>query len=161
REFQLEVAGLAGAQLAILGMAPDARIRVTTDDLRELRVFVTLPRAELARLTQSVTPFALMVRDVEAGRGTCAPPGSRRLQPSQGEPHEPRELGCAAPAQGQRTRCLGGISDLLRGHLRRQRGSHLCGPIDAYRARGQRALSQGSRLQRAHLGRRAPGPARL
>jgi hypothetical protein len=64
-------------------MAPDARIRVTTDDLRELRVFVTLPRAELARLTQSVTPFALMVRDVEAGRGTLR---TTRFQKAATEP---------------------------------------------------------------------------
>jgi polyferredoxin len=83
REFELEVSGLAGAQLAILGMEPDARIRVATDDLRELRVFVTLPRAELARLTQSVTSFALMVRDVEAGRGTLR---ATRFQKSPTEP---------------------------------------------------------------------------
>jgi cytochrome c oxidase accessory protein FixG len=83
REFQLEVAGLAGAQLAILGMEPDAPIRVTTDDLRELRVFVTLSRAELARLTQSVTPFAFMVRDAEAGRATLR---STRFQKAPAEP---------------------------------------------------------------------------
>jgi cytochrome c oxidase accessory protein FixG len=70
RQFRLEVVGLAGAQLAILGMEPGAKVRVTTDDLRELRVFVTLARAELARLAQPVTPFALLVRDVESGHGT-------------------------------------------------------------------------------------------
>jgi len=87
REFQLEVAGLAGARLAILGMEPDARIRVTTDDLRELRVFVTLPRAEVARLAQSVTPFALMVRDAEAGRGTVR---TTRFQTAPTEPGRTR-----------------------------------------------------------------------
>ena len=87
REFQLEVAGLAGARLAILGMEPDARIRVTTDDLRELRVFVTLPRAEVARLSQSVTPFALMVRDAEAGRGTVR---TTRFQTAPTEPGRTR-----------------------------------------------------------------------
>jgi polyferredoxin len=83
REFQLEVEGLAGAQLAILGMEPGARIRVATDDLRELRVFITLPRAELARLPRSVTPFALMVRDVDAGRGTLR---TTRFQKAPAEP---------------------------------------------------------------------------
>src|SRR5262245_5183162 len=70
REFRLEVAGLAGAELAILGMEPDSRIRVSTDDLRELRVFVTVPRAELHRLAEPVTTFALWVRDADLGRGT-------------------------------------------------------------------------------------------
>ncbi|MBO0740738.1 MAG: cytochrome c oxidase accessory protein CcoG, partial [Hyphomicrobiaceae bacterium] len=83
REFQLEVAGLVGAQLAILGMEPDARIRVTTDDLRELRVFISVPRAELVRLAQSVTPFALVVRDVRAGRGTLR---TTRFQKAPAEP---------------------------------------------------------------------------
>ena len=43
REFSLETRGLPGARLAIVGMDAGAKIRVTTDDLRELRVLVTLP----------------------------------------------------------------------------------------------------------------------
>jgi polyferredoxin len=81
--FQLEVVGLAGAQLAILGVEPGSRIRVATDDLRELRVFITLPRAELARLAQPVTSFALMVRDVELGHETLR---TTRFQKASAEP---------------------------------------------------------------------------
>ena len=51
--------------------AGGATIRVTTDDLREVRVFVTVPRAELARLTEAVTPFALVVRDADSGQDTA------------------------------------------------------------------------------------------
>ena len=71
REFSLEVRDLPGAQLSILGMEPGAKIRVTTDDLREVRVFVTVPRAELARLADAVTPFALVVRDAASGHDTA------------------------------------------------------------------------------------------
>jgi hypothetical protein len=67
----LEVRGLAGAQLVILGLEPGERIRVTTDDLREVRVFVTVPRAELARFAEAVTPFALVIRDVDSGHDTA------------------------------------------------------------------------------------------
>jgi len=67
REFTLEARGLPGAQLAILGMEQGARIRVTTDDLREIRVFVTVPRSALAGLTDPVTPFSLVVHDLASG----------------------------------------------------------------------------------------------
>jgi cytochrome c oxidase accessory protein FixG len=83
RDFQLEVVGLAGAQLAILGMEAGSRIRVATDDLRELRVFITVPRAELARLAQPVTSFGLMVRDVESGHETLR---TTRFQKASAEP---------------------------------------------------------------------------
>ena len=43
REFALDVRGLEQARLAIVGMDEGAAIRVTTDDLRELRVLVTVP----------------------------------------------------------------------------------------------------------------------
>ncbi len=82
-EFTLEVRGLAGAQLAILGMQPGAKIRVATDDLREVRVFVTVPRAELARLTEAVTPFALVVRDADLGHDTAR---TTRFQKAATEP---------------------------------------------------------------------------
>ncbi len=83
RDFALDVRGLPGAQLSILGMEPGARIRVTTDDLRELRVFVTVPRAEAARLGEAVTPFALVVRDLASGQDTAR---TTRFQRSATEP---------------------------------------------------------------------------
>ncbi len=83
RDFALDVRGLPGAQLSILGMEPGARIRVTTDDLRELRVFVTVPRAEAARLGEAVTPFALVARDLSSGQDTAR---TTRFQKSAAEP---------------------------------------------------------------------------
>jgi polyferredoxin len=67
REFTLSARGLEGAGLAIVGMEPGARIRVTTDDLRELKVFVTLPRERLAEGDGATLPFALVVRDTASG----------------------------------------------------------------------------------------------
>jgi cytochrome c oxidase accessory protein FixG len=70
REFSLDVRGLAQAGLAIVGMDAGAAIRVTTDDLRELRVLVTVPAAELAKLESASTSFALVVRDLASGQAT-------------------------------------------------------------------------------------------
>ncbi len=71
RDFMLETHGLPGARLAIVGMEPDARIRVTTDALRELKVFVTLPAAELTRIEGNTVPFALVVRDADEPHETA------------------------------------------------------------------------------------------
>jgi cytochrome c oxidase accessory protein FixG len=67
REFTLEARGLAGAQLVVLGMEPNAAILVATDDLREVRVFVTVPRSQLSGLEEALTPFALVARDSLSG----------------------------------------------------------------------------------------------
>jgi polyferredoxin len=71
REFTLSVRGLPDARLAIVGMRPDDSIRVTTDDLREVRVLVTVPAAAIGQLDGASTPFALVVRDVLSGRETA------------------------------------------------------------------------------------------
>jgi cytochrome c oxidase accessory protein FixG len=71
REFRLETRGLGGARLAIVGMDAGAKIRVTTDDLREVRVLVTLPPAQVAHIGSNAIPFALVVRDVASGRETA------------------------------------------------------------------------------------------
>jgi cytochrome c oxidase accessory protein FixG len=74
RAFTLAPRGLPGARLAIVGMEADGSIRVTTDDLREVRVLVTVPPAELARQEEGTVPFQLVVHDVTSGhemaRGT-------------------------------------------------------------------------------------------
>jgi cytochrome c oxidase accessory protein FixG len=84
REFTLAARDLAGAQIAILGMAPGAKIRVTTDNLRELRVFVTVPRSELSRLAEPVTPFALVVRDAASGHDTARTTRFQKAAPEPG-----------------------------------------------------------------------------
>jgi cytochrome c oxidase accessory protein FixG len=84
RDFTLETRGLAGAGMAIVGMNAGARIRVTTDDLRELRVFVTLPRAELAKADAVTLPFALVVRDAVSGDETARATHFQRPHPAAG-----------------------------------------------------------------------------
>jgi cytochrome c oxidase accessory protein FixG len=71
RDFSLATRGLAQARLAIAGLQANATIRVDTDDLRELRVFVTVPAAELAALPNAPTPFVLIVRDIASGLETA------------------------------------------------------------------------------------------
>jgi hypothetical protein len=45
-------------------MDAGARIRVATDALRELKVFVTLPASEVARIEAGSVPFSLVAKDV-------------------------------------------------------------------------------------------------
>ncbi len=71
REFTLAIDGLPGARLAIVGLEPDAAIRVRTDDVRELKAFVTLPHAEVARRDGRAVPFSIVVRDSASGTTTA------------------------------------------------------------------------------------------
>ena len=72
RDYQLAVRGLEGARLTILGMETQAQplIRVATDDLREIRVLIVVPKAQLETLRDQSTPFNLVIRDVASGRET-------------------------------------------------------------------------------------------
>jgi polyferredoxin len=87
RDFTLATRGLTSAGLAIVGLDATARIRVTTDDLRELRVFVTVPPVELARIEAPTIAFALVVRDAASGEETArtthfqVPPASAGRRP--------------------------------------------------------------------------------
>jgi cytochrome c oxidase accessory protein FixG len=71
REFTLAARGLPGARLAVVGMGADAKLRVTTDDLREVRVLVTVPAGDLGRLEQDTAAFQLVVRDLASGQETA------------------------------------------------------------------------------------------
>lgn len=67
----LVVEGLHGRQFAILGLgAGAAQIIVAPDDLRTLKVFVTLPREAARDLKDSRTPFSFLVRDMGDGTET-------------------------------------------------------------------------------------------
>ena len=71
REFKLELRGLSGARLTIVGLDGDsAVIKVPTDELRELRVLITLPPDAAARLPDAITPFNLVIHDIASGRET-------------------------------------------------------------------------------------------
>ncbi len=71
RTFKLGLRGLAGGQLSIVGLDKGGdTITVRTDDLRELRVLVTVPRDQAIASTPTSQPFSFVVRDVSAGRET-------------------------------------------------------------------------------------------
>jgi cytochrome c oxidase accessory protein FixG len=65
REFRLDLAGLPDASLSIAGGVDAQRVRVNTDNLRELRVFVTLTASAAAALRKAApTPFSFVVTDI-------------------------------------------------------------------------------------------------
>lgn len=67
----LVVEGLPGRQFAIRGLdAGAAQIIVAPDDLRTLKVFVTLPREAARDVKDSRTPFSFLVRDMGDGTET-------------------------------------------------------------------------------------------
>jgi polyferredoxin len=63
RTFAVSLDGLPGGQLR-LGDQPKPEITVPTDVMNEVRVFVTVPKAELGNLTGDTTPFNFIVRDI-------------------------------------------------------------------------------------------------
>ena len=89
REFTLEARGLPGARLAIVGMEAGAKIRVTTDDLRELKVFVTAARGGPARAESGSNPFALVVKRCRVAPGDGAHHAIPEAGRTPGGAHEP------------------------------------------------------------------------
>jgi cytochrome c oxidase accessory protein FixG len=69
RAYTLEVRGLTAAHLTIVGLAADGEIRVASDDLREMRAFVTVPAAEVARSNGAIS-IAMVVRDTASQHET-------------------------------------------------------------------------------------------
>ncbi|RMF08190.1 MAG: cytochrome c oxidase accessory protein CcoG, partial [Alphaproteobacteria bacterium] len=65
RIFRLDVRGLPGAAIRVVGHEKDAdpQIEVPPDDLRALRVFVTLPPQSLDNLRAGATSFDFIVED--------------------------------------------------------------------------------------------------
>jgi len=71
RTFQLSTTGLEGAKLAIIGLeAKNPKIDVVTDNLRALKVLVTVPKKELDDLKGSSTPFQFVITDLADGSRT-------------------------------------------------------------------------------------------
>jgi polyferredoxin len=85
RHFTLGTRGLEGASMTIVGVEAGAKIRVTTDDLRELKVFVALPPARLAASTAAPISFELVVRDVASGDATARSTLFQRPNPGRGQ----------------------------------------------------------------------------
>ena len=65
RTFEVSVRGLAMANVVVAGAQP--RFEVVTDTLRELRLFVAVPRRASAMAGKSV-PVEIVVRDIGSGR---------------------------------------------------------------------------------------------
>ena len=89
RTFAIEARGLAGASLSVIGIEPRecAMVTVPTDDLRDYRVLVVVPKSELAKLPGQSSPMDLVVVDMasrlEAKRKTSfrIPPAHPGIQP--------------------------------------------------------------------------------
>ena len=69
RTFLLGVKGLPGASVSVLGLPNEAapKIVVPTDNLRELRVFVTVSGQTMGQLTPPMTPFSFIVAETMSG----------------------------------------------------------------------------------------------
>ncbi len=73
RTFTITAEGLEGARLTMLGQEREAepKVDVVPDDLREIRVYISVPPATLAKLPSGDTvPFTFVVRDVADGKAT-------------------------------------------------------------------------------------------
>ena len=72
RHYALEVEGLAGARLTIVGAAGEGpeKLAVEPDGLRAFKAYVTLPRAEAARLPAAQNDLTFVVRDLADGSET-------------------------------------------------------------------------------------------
>jgi cytochrome c oxidase accessory protein FixG len=69
RSFRLAVDGLEQAELSIVGShVSDAPIAVDPDNLRALKVFVTVPAAARGALKGSSTPFRFVITDQDGGQ---------------------------------------------------------------------------------------------
>ncbi len=66
REFRVGTQGLLGASMRIVGFENDTDpiIMVVPDDLRALRIYVTLPEASVSNLKGGVTDFDFVVTDL-------------------------------------------------------------------------------------------------
>ena len=69
RDFTLVPKDLGRATLTIVGVE-SGKFQVVTDALRELKVFVTVPANEVAKLTGQTTNFQIVVRDAASGQET-------------------------------------------------------------------------------------------
>ncbi len=68
-DFEISLRDLAGAEMSIANeqAANTHRVTVPTDELKEIRIFVTVPQTELAKLKETIVPVSFVVRDVATG----------------------------------------------------------------------------------------------
>ncbi len=72
RRFSLAIEGLPQAQLSVLGMEGQSapKIEVAPDNVRTVKMFVTVPRETAKTMTSGQTPFSVVVRDLTDGTKT-------------------------------------------------------------------------------------------
>ena len=72
RFMRITVRDLAGAEIAVVGVSPEAaaRIEVATDDLREVRIYITLTPQAARMLVTTPHPFQIVVTDAASGVST-------------------------------------------------------------------------------------------
>ena len=71
RVFKVEVEGLPQARMRIVGNAEGVHtVEVPTDVLREIRIFVVVPKDQIADLAERGQAFTFNVTDLESGRIT-------------------------------------------------------------------------------------------
>jgi len=69
REMELRADGLPGAKVTIVGepAGSSGRARVPTDTVREVRVLVSVPAADAAKLANRSTNFTMVLKDIASG----------------------------------------------------------------------------------------------
>jgi hypothetical protein len=68
-DFEISVRNQPDATVAIVGQADplSRRVHVPTDELREFKVYVTLPLVSTAKAASGVQPMTFVVRDLATG----------------------------------------------------------------------------------------------
>ena len=69
REMEIRADSLPGAQISIVGIdgAKGNRVTVPTDTVREVRVLVSVPAGEVAKLGGRSAPFKIVLKDLASG----------------------------------------------------------------------------------------------
>ena len=69
RALSLELEGLPGAKLSVVGLEHEANpvVTVPPDELKSVRLYVTLDKQAVASLGGSATNFAIVVNDAASG----------------------------------------------------------------------------------------------
>jgi cytochrome c oxidase accessory protein FixG len=80
--FKLAIRGLEGAKMRVLGHESEAEPQITVepDDLREIRAYVTLPKAAQAEYPEEKVPFSFVVTDKADGTQTTRDTNFRKLK---------------------------------------------------------------------------------
>jgi polyferredoxin len=69
REMAISTAGLPGAAISVVGAdaGKGGTLTVPTDTVREVRVLVSVPRDEVAKLGRRSVPFRMVLKDIASG----------------------------------------------------------------------------------------------